>query len=41
MAFFYFAYPPLEAVGIYLQVAEEQRRVAGRGSDGHVIRGDR
>ena len=33
-----FAQPPLRVVEVWLQVADEQRRLAGRGYDGRVIR---
>jgi hypothetical protein len=32
------AQPPLKVVEVCLQVAEEQRRLAGRGCDGRVVR---
>jgi len=33
-----FTQPPLKVVEVRLQVADEQRRLAGRGYDGRVIR---
>jgi hypothetical protein len=35
-----FAQPPLKVVEVALQVAEEQRWLAGRGYDGRVIRAE-
>jgi len=33
-----FAQPPLKVVEVWLQVADKQRRLAGRGYDGRVVR---
>ena len=38
MAILHSLEPPLKVVEIWLQVADEQRRLVGRGYDGRVIR---